>query len=87
MAHFAKIDESGMVTDILVIDQDSINTGLWGDPSQFVQTSYNNRIRKNFAGVGYTYDAERDAFIPPKPFDSWALDEETCQWSEPVETE
>ena len=48
------------------------------------RTSYNNNIRKNFAGIGYTYDPDRDAFIPPKPYDSWVLDEETCRWEAPV---
>ena len=53
-------------------------TGNW------VQTSYNGRIRKNYAGVGYKYDAERDAFIPPKPHESWILDENTCHWNAPI---
>jgi len=49
-----------------------------------VQTSYNRNIRKNYAGIGYTYDATRDAFIPPKPFDSWSLNETTCSWDAPI---
>ena len=51
---------------------------------RWVQTSYNGNIRKNFAGIGYTYDEDRDAFIPPKPFDSWTLNETTCRWQAPV---
>jgi hypothetical protein len=92
MAHFAKV-ENGIVTQVIVIEQDVLNTGLWGDPSLWIQTSYNTfggqhpqgrPLRKNFAGIGYTYDAQRDAFIPPKPFNSWVLDEDTCQWNSPV---
>ena len=92
MSHFAKV-ENGIVTEVLVISQDVIDTGLFGDPELFVQTSYNTYggqhpegrpLRKNFAGVGYTYDAQRDAFIPPQPFPSWLLDEETCLWGAPV---
>lgn len=92
MAHFAKV-QSGIVTEVLVISQDVIDSGAFGDPSLWVQTSYNTYggqhpegrpLRKNFAGIGYTYDAERDAFIPPKPFPSWVLNEDTCLWDAPV---
>lgn len=92
MAHFAKV-EDGIVTQVIVIDQDTLNTGLWGDPASWIQTSYNTHggqhpegrpLRKNYAGVGYTYDAQRDAFIPPKPYPSWLLDENTCLWNSPV---
>ena len=92
MAHFAKV-ENGLVTEVIVIDQETLNTGLWGDPSSWVQTSYNTSggqhpqgrpLRKNYAGIGYTYDSNRDAFIPPKPFNSWILDEQTCLWSAPT---
>lgn len=92
MAHFAKV-ENGVVTQVIVIDQETLNTGLWGDPASWVQTSYNTRggqhpegrpLRKNYAGIGFTYDAQRDAFIPPKPFNSWVLDEQTCLWNAPV---
>ena len=93
MSHFAKI-ENGIVTEVIVIEQDVLNTGLWGDPSLWVQTSYNTQggvhllggtpLRKNFAGVGYTYDSERDAFIPPKPFESWILNEDTCFYEAPT---
>lgn len=92
MAHFAKV-ENGVVTQVIVIDQETLNTGLWGDPASWVQTSYNTHggkhpegrpLRKNYAGIGYTYDAQRDAFYAPKPFPSWVLDEETCLWNAPV---
>ena len=95
MSHFAQIDENNIVTRVLVIEQDVIDTGLFGEPSSFVQTSYNTRgnvhllggtpLRKNYAGIGYTYDVMKDAFIAPKPFNSWLLDEETCTWKSPVE--
>lgn len=100
MSHFAIIDENNIVTQVLVIEQEVIDTGHFGDPKTFVQTSYNTRggvhygsdgqpdggvaLRKNYAGIGYSYDKERDAFIPPKPFASWVLDEETCYWQAPV---
>jgi hypothetical protein len=94
MSHFAQLDENNIVTRVLVIEQDVIDTGLFGEPSSFVQTSYNTQagvhklggtpLRKNYAGIGYTYDSERDAFIPTKPFNSWVLDEETCLYEAPV---
>ena len=92
MAHFAKV-EGGIVTEVLVIEQDVIDTGLFGDPALWVQTSYNTYggqhpegrpLRKNYAGIGYTYDATRDAFIAPQPFASWALNEDTCLWDAPT---
>ena len=93
MAHFARV-ENGVVTQVIVIDQETLNTGHWGDPASWVQTSYNTQggvhslggtpLRKNYAGIGYTYDSVRDAFIPPKPFPSWVLDEITCLWSAPT---
>lgn len=92
MSHFAKV-EDGIVTQVLVIEQDVIDTGLFGDPSLWVQTSYNTfggrhpegrPLRKNYAGIGFTYDAERDAFYAPQPFPSWVLDEETCVWDAPT---
>lgn len=93
MAHFAQVDENNIVTQVLVIDQETIDTGHFGDPSSFIQTSYNTYagehrlggtpLRKNYAGIGYTYDTVRDAFIPPKQFQSWVLDEDTCQWVPP----
>ena len=94
MSHFARIDTNNIVQEVLVIEQQAIDTGRWGNPKEWIQTSYNTRagehllggtpLRKNYAGIGYTYDAIRDAFIPPKPAASWLLDEQTCQWHPPV---
>ena len=97
MAHFAKI-ENGLVAQVIVAEQDFIDTGAVGHG--WVQTSYNTRggihygqdgqpsgreqLRMNYAGIGFTYDEARDAFIPPKPFPSWTLSEDTCLWSAPV---
>jgi len=99
MSHFAKI-ENGIVTQVVVAEQDVIDSGLFGDPASWVQTSYNTfggvhlgpdgepdggvAIRKNYAGFGYTYDAELDAFYAPQPYSSWILDQETCLWEAPV---
>jgi hypothetical protein len=91
MAHFAEIDENNLVLRVLVTDNNDpngdeghqwlVNTfgGAW------VKTSYNATIRKNFAGIGYKYDEDLDAFIPPKPFPSWLLDESICQWKAPID--
>lgn len=91
MAHFAEIDKNNIVLRVLVTDNNDPNGdegyqwlldnlgGTW------IKTSYNANIRKNFAGIGYYYDEEIDAFIPPKFFNSWILDEETCQWKAPIE--
>jgi len=94
MSHFAQIDENNVVTQVLVIEQDVIDTGMFGDPASWVQTSYNTAggvhllggtpLRKNYAGIGYSYDSTRDAFIPPKPFNSWVLNEDSCLWEAPV---
>ena len=94
MSHFAKV-ENGTVTQVIVIEQDVLNLGHWGDPAGWVQTSYNTHagvhvnggtpLRKNFAGIGYTYDSERDAFYAPQPFASWILDQDTCVWQAPVD--
>lgn len=94
MSHFAQINENNEVLRVLVIEQDVIDTGLFGDPASFIQTSYNTHggvhslggtpLRKNYAGPGYTYDPQRDAFIPPRPFLSWTLDEDTCLWEAPI---
>lgn len=83
MAHFAKIDNNNIVTKVIVAEKDFINSGLVGDEFLWIQTSYSGSFRKNFAGVGSTYDKTRDAFIPPKPYASWTLDETTCQWKPP----
>ena len=90
MSHFAKV-ENGIVTQVIVAEQDVIDSGLFG--TGWVQTSYNTYggkhpegrpLRKNYAGIGYTYDASRDAFIPPKPFASWLLNETSCIWEAPM---
>ena len=83
MAHFAKLNNN-IVTEVIVAEKNFINSGLVGDEFLWVQTSYNNNFRKNFAGIGYTYDSARDAFIPPQPYPSWTLDEDTCLWESPV---
>jgi len=84
MAHFAKIDNTNTVTAVIVAEQDFINSGKVGDSFLWVQTSYNGNFRKNYAGVGYTYDKTRDAFIAPKPFTSWILNEDTCIYEAPT---
>ena len=90
MAHFAKVID-GIVIDMIVADQDVIDSGMFGDG--WVQTSYNTYggqhpegrpLRKNYAGVGFTYDAQRDAFIAPQPFMSWTLEEDSCLWIAPI---
>lgn len=97
MAHFAELDNYNVVKRVVVVankDTSDANGfekehigiaylekllgGTW------VQTSYNGNIRKNYAGIGYTYDADIDAFVPPKPYPSWVLDESTAQWNAPV---
>ncbi len=89
MAHFAEINENNIVIRVLVVSNDlehrggeflANDLGLGGT---WIQTSYNGNIRKNFAGIGYTYDANRDAFIAPEPVESIGFDEETCQWVVP----
>ena len=84
MSHFAKIDNDKIVTQVIVAEQNFINSGVVGDSFLWIQTSYNNNFRKNFAGVGMTYDLTRDAFIPSQEFASWTLNESTCQWEAPV---
>jgi hypothetical protein len=83
MSHFAKI-ENNIVTEVIVAEQDFINSGLVGDSFLWVQTSYNGNFRKNYAAIGFTYDKTRDAFIPPQPYPSWTLNEDTCLWESPV---
>ena len=92
MAHYAFLDQNNIVTEVIVgIDETELIEGLdtetwYGNfrGKSCKRTSYNGNIRKNYAGIGYTYDAARDAFIAPQPFESWLLDEETCQWNAPV---
>ena len=92
MAHFAHIT-NGIVDKVIVIDEETLALGNWGDPGEWKQTSYNTHggqhpegrpLRKNYAGVGYSYDEQRDAFIPLKPFASWLLNESTCLWEPPT---
>ena len=97
MAHFAKIENS-VVANVIVVnntvlqDDDGVEVEslgiafckkLFGDDTEWVQTSYNNNFRKRYAGIGYTYDSEKDMFIPPKPYPSWSLDSEG-DWQAPV---
>ena len=93
MAHFAKLGTGNLIERVEVVSNDIATdeqTGidflnnLYGTRDTWKQTSYNGTIRKNFAGIGYTYDQTRDAFIPPKPYNSWTLDETTCLWEAPV---
>lgn len=98
MAHFAQLDDNNVVTQVIVVANnelllDGVESetkgvifckSLFGEDTKWKQTSYNGTIRKNYAGIGYTYDSQRDAFIPPKPFDSWILNEDNCQWEAPV---
>ena len=84
MAHFAKINKTNIVTDVIVAEQDFINSGKVGDSFLWIQTSYNGSFRKNYAGIGFQYDKTRDAFIAPKPYPSWILNETTCRWEAPV---
>lgn len=93
MAHFAKVVD-GKVTQVIVAEPEFFNTFIDSSPGEWIQTSYNTRggvhvnggtpLRKNYAGIGYSYDKERDAFIPPQPFPSWTLNEDTCLWEAPV---
>jgi hypothetical protein len=93
MAHYALLNENNIVTQVIVgrnendlIDGVSDWETYYGEFHGQVckRTSYNANIRKNYAGIGFTYDEDRDAFIPPQPFPSWLLDEDTCQWQAPV---
>jgi len=83
MSHFAKLNNN-VVTEVIVSEQDFINSGAVGDSFLWVQTSYSSSFRKNYAAVGFTYDKVRDAFIAPKPYPSWVLVEDTCQWEAPT---
>ena len=74
MSHFAKIDTNNLVTEVIVSEQDFINSGKVGDSFLWFQTSYNNNFRKQYAGIGYTYDKVNDVFITPQPQADWVLD-------------
>jgi len=99
MAHFARLNADSVVIDVIVVHNDVVGTGtlhtsesigaafcrsLFGADTVWKQTSYNATVRKNYAGIGYTYDAALDAFIPPQPYPSWLLDEQTCRWQAPI---
>ena len=97
MAHFCELDLNNVVLRVIVVSNADTSTAQ-GDEKEsigiafcerllggtWVKTSYNGNIRKNYAGIGYTYDSQRDAFIPPKPYNSWVLNESTCRWDAPV---
>lgn len=92
MAHFAKVSD-GKVVQVIVAEPEFFDTFIDSSPGEWIQTSYNTRggvhlnggtpLRKNYAGIGFSYDPQRDAFIPPKPFESWNLNEESCLWEPP----
>lgn len=99
MAHFAKLDQNNVVLEVHVVHNNELLDqngqeqewkGTWflqnwsGGYPHWKQTSYNGNFRKNYAGIGYTYNPQRDAFIPPKPYPSWILNEQTCLWEPPV---
>ncbi len=99
MAHFAKLDQNNVVLEVHVVHNNELLDENGVEQEQrgvdflinwsngylaWKQTSYNGTFRKNYAGIGYTYDPQRDAFIPPKPFPSWILNEQTCLWEPPV---
>ena len=100
MSHFAKVVD-GVVTQVIVAEAEFFETFVDTSPGEWIQTSYNTRggvhygqdgqpddgvaLRKNYAGIGFTYDRTRDAFIPPKPYASWLLNEDSCLWNAPVE--
>ena len=93
MAHFAKVCD-GFVTQVIVAEPEFFNNFVDSSAGEWIQTSYNTiggvhqlggtPLRKNYAGIGFTYDREKDAFIPPKPFTSWVLNESTCLWEAPT---
>ena len=99
MANFAQLDENNIVTEVIVVNNETISDlpfpesepvgvaflqSLFGSTTFWKQTSYNANFRRNYAGIGYTYDLVLDAFIPPQPYPSWILEEATCSWEPPV---
>lgn len=102
MSHFARVDDNDFVVEVIRITQDMVDTGHWGAPTSFVQTSFNTRggihyadygqpsadqskaLRKNYAGIGFTFDRLRDAFIPLKDYPSLVLNEDSCLWQAPT---
>lgn len=102
MSHYARV-KNGIVTNVIVAEEDFFKSFIDNEPGEWIKTSYNTRagvhyqpdtnipsedqskaLRKNFACVGFTYDAKLDAFIPPQPFPSWKLNVDTCQWEPPI---
>ena len=93
MANYAKV-ENNTVTQVIVAEADFFDTFVDTSPGEWIQTSYNTHggvhsndetpLRKNYAGIGFTYDSTRDAFIPPQPYNSWTLNEDTCQYEAPT---
>ena len=98
MAHFAKLDENNVVTQVIVVDNKDITDPHTGQEDEILgiafckkllggnwrQTSYNNNMRKRYAGIGYSYNAALDAFVPPQPYASWTLDNDTADWVSPL---
>lgn len=97
MAHFAELGENNIVLRVIVVDNKDTSDTSGNEVEEigvefcrnllggtWKQTSYNSSFRKNYAGVGYTYDSSRDAFIPPRPYPSWTLNEDTCRWQAPT---
>jgi len=84
MSHFAEIDNNNIVINVVVAEQDFINTGLLGDSFKFIQTSYNGNFRGKYANIGDTWDKINEVFIATQPHSSWSLNEDTCQWEAPV---
>ncbi len=98
MAHFAQLDENNIVTQVIVVDNKDITDPHTGQEDEilgiafckklfggrWIQTSYNNKIRVRYAGIGYSYNSTLDAFVPPKPFESWILNNETANWESPI---
>ena len=93
MSHFAKVVD-GIVTQVIVAEPEFFQTFVDSSPGEWIQTSYNTHggqhrnggtpLRKNYAGIGYSYDRTKDAFIPPKPYPSWVLNDDTCLWGAPT---
>jgi hypothetical protein len=98
MAHFAELDPNNIVLRVIVVANSDITVNgqeseakgiafcqsLFGADTRWAQTSYTGKMRKRYAGVGYSFDEQRDAFIPPQPYPSWVLDPETCDWVAPI---
>jgi hypothetical protein len=99
MGHFAQLDDNNFVLQVIVVHNNELLDengnesetvgitfckSILGEATRWKQTSYNGKIRKNYAGIGYKYDSQQDAFIPPQPFASWTLNEETCLWNAPT---